>query len=438
MTKRVIALVAVAIGSTLLTPGSPAVAGGIFSRCDSCGHSSGCDSLGPDFQAHTPWEIGPFLDLPDPWYSAPLHWDMWRLQDAMGCSDSPFYFGGWLAAGYHSNTTRQSFSSSDVLAYNNDPHMLALHQAWLYMGKIADGSCGFDWGFRADVMYGTDAPGLQANGRNAGLTPESGNWDASLDHGVYGWAIPQMYAEVAYGNLSVLGGYFMTPVGYESSLAPERFFYSRSLTMYNSEPFTHTGVLAQYGLERATLYAGWTLGWDSAFRQQNGGSAFLGGFAVDLNDRMVFSYFLNAGDLGWRGDNGYNHSLVLKTNITDRLGHVVQSDYITHDNSYGFPGLEVEEYGINNYLFYTVNRKLTIGTRLEWWKSDGPTGDAQSYYEATFGANIRPHRNVTFRPEIRYDWTPGDTNFANNQNITPLVNPSYNQWTFGVDCVITF
>lgn len=437
MKKRVIALVAVAIGGTLLTTGGTAVAGGIFSRCDSYGHSSGCDSLGQDFHAHTPWEIGPFMELPDLWYSAPLQRDMWRLQDSIA-KDSPFYFGGWLAAGYHSNTTRQSFVSDDGLAYNDDPHMLNLHQAWLYAGKLADGSDGLDWGFRADVMYGTDAPALQATGSRSAQNPGSGTWDASLDHGIYGWAMPQLYGEVAYGDFSILGGYFLTPIGYETSTAPDRFFYSRSLTMYNSEPFTHTGVLGSYSLPIATVYAGWTLGWDSAFQQSNDGSAFLGGFAIDLNDRMVFSYFLNAGDLGWRGENGYNHSVVLKTDITNKLGYVIQSDYVTSDDTFGTPGFDLEEYSVANYLYYTVNRRLSLGTRLEWWKSNGPTGDAQSYYEATFGANIRPHRNVVFRPEIRYDWTPGDTNFANNQAITPLVGPSYNQWTFGVDCVITF
>ena len=50
---------------------------------------------------------------------------------------------------------------------------------------------------------------------------------------------------------------------------------------------------------------------------------------------------------------------------------------------------------------------------------------------------MRPHRNVTLRPEIRDDGTPGDTNVANNQTITPLVHPNDHQWVSGIDCVLT-
>ncbi len=48
--------------------------------------------------------------------------------------------------------------------------------------------------------------------------------------------------------------------------------------MFNSEPFTHTGVLGTYtGNDDVTLYGGWTLGWDTGFDQFDGGSNFLGG-----------------------------------------------------------------------------------------------------------------------------------------------------------------
>ena len=58
----------------------------------------------------------------------------------------------------------------------------------------ADG-CSADWGYRADIVYGTDAQKTQAFGND-----EQRLGRDSFDNGVYGWAMPQAYAEVAYGD----------------------------------------------------------------------------------------------------------------------------------------------------------------------------------------------------------------------------------------------
>ena len=75
--------------------------------------------------------------------------------------------------------------------------------------------------------------------------------------------------------MSIIAGHFYTLIGYEVVGAPGNFFYSHSYTMYNSEPFTHTGALAQYAVgDNLTTYAGWVMGWDSGF--EDNGDAFLG------------------------------------------------------------------------------------------------------------------------------------------------------------------
>ena len=110
------------------------------------------------------------------------------------------------------------------------------------------------------------------------------------------------------------------------------------------------------------------------------------------------------------------------------LNYVVQSDYLQVGSS------GEENYGINQYLFYTVNDCLGLGARMEWWKGDVLTNYAPfgavlpaagnlSYYAATFGANVRPHANVVLRPEVRVDWSPA---------------ANYSETYFGVDSVFTF
>jgi hypothetical protein len=348
---------------------------------------------------------------------------------------SPVTVGGWFSAGYHSDNTRQSFAPNDLMAYNDLPDRLNLHQSWFYVEKDASGSsCSADYGFRADIVYGTDAQSLQATGTpRAATMRNAGRWDASFDHGSYGWAIPQAYGEVAYGDWSIKGGYFLSLIGYETSLAPDNFFYSHSLTMFNSEPFTHTGLVAEYaGIDGVTFYSGWTLGWDTAWEQSLGGSNFLGGFSVDLSDHAWFTYMTSIGDFGYRGEDGYNHTVVLELELNSCLEYALQSDYVRHNDSNGTPGLFTEQYGIVQYLYYTLNENLALGGRAEWWKSNTLTGIAQSYYEITGGINITPHANLVIRPEIRYDWTPAE------DNVVAARGTSYNNTVFAIDCVFTY
>ena len=147
------------------------------------------------------------------------------------------------------------------------------------------------------MMYGIDANDTQAFGNPNG----SWDFDNGFDHGSYGWAIPQAYFEVALGDsLSIKAGHFYTLVGYEVVTAPDNFFYSHAMTMYNSEPFTHTGVLATAGMgDNVTLYGGWTLGWDTGFDQLNNGSSFLGGVGLTLTDDAAVTYIATAGNFGW-------------------------------------------------------------------------------------------------------------------------------------------
>ena len=342
--------------------------------------------------------------------------DAWTLSGAIHGDCPPcINVGGWFQAGYHTQ-------GNDL--FNSRPDQLALHQGWLFAEKAASSDSPF--GFRADVMYGIDADDTQAFGNPLG----SWDFDNGFDYGSYGWAFPQLYAEVMLTDTwSVKAGHFYTLVGYEVVTAPDNFFYSHAITMYNSEPFTHTGVLATGSIsDSLTVYAGWTLGWDTGFDQLNDGSSWLGGFSISASDNLSFTYISTAGNFGARGDDAYSHSLVFDMTLTDNLNYVVQSDLVRVDST------GEDNVGLNQYMLYTVSDCLGLGARMEWWKADNITGYAPhgavlpadgsfSYYAATFGANVRPHANVIIRPEVRFDWSPA---------------ANYDESYFGVDAIFTF
>jgi len=249
--------------------------------------------------------------------------------------------------------------------------------------------------------------------------------------------MPQLYGEVAYGDWSVKVGHFYTLVGYEVVTAPDNFFYSHSYTMFNSEPFTHTGVLASYAAsDNLELYGGWTLGWDTGFDQFGDGSNFLGGFSVTMHDDVTATYILTAGDFGWRGE-GYTHSVVIDATVSDNLEYVLQSDFVDASNVPNSAGgvFDNDDIGINQYLFYALNDCWALGTRMEWWKSDFNSvsdADMRSYYELTGGINYKPHANVIVRPEVRYNWTPSEDAYFADWGV------DFNQTVFGIDAIFTY
>jgi hypothetical protein len=336
-------------------------------------------------------------------------------------------YGGWIEMGYHSDNTGLSRARGDRLDVNDVPDNVNLQEAWLFAQKKAKtDACCCDWGFRYDIFYGTDGDQFQSFGN------EHPVWDVTFDHGVYGWAMPQAYGEIGWNDWSVKIGRFFTPIGYEVVPATGNFFYSRSLTFYNSEPFGHTGVLGTYTPNDCwTVYAGWTLGWDTGFDQFGDGNNWLGGVSYKATDNMTFTYVSSAGNFGFRSgdEGGYSHSAVFDAKMSKCVEYVLQSDYVNSDGFNGVAGQKDEDFGINQYLFYTLNDCWKAGVRMEWWKSNSVVpGDSISFYELTGGINYRPQANITIRPEIRYDWTPAETRVGNG----------YNREIFGIDAIVTF
>jgi hypothetical protein len=143
--------------------------------------------------------------------------------------------------------------------------------------------------------------------------------------------------------------------------------------------------------------------------------------------------------------------------VTDKWTYVLQHDNGWQDASVAIPGAGVagqdaEWYGVNQYLFYTINDCWKAGVRAEWFRDDDgvrvagvrptsqdgldagntvatPGGYAGNFYEISLGLNWTPHANLNIRPEIRYDWYDGIGNpFGDGNN--------QSQWVGGFDAYV--
>ena len=323
-------------------------------------------------------------------------------------------------------------------------------------------------GFRADFMFGTDAIFTQAYGNpafdvnNGRALDDRGNWDLDIcckSLRTYGIAIPQTYAEVyaPFGNgLNVKVGHFYTPIGYESVPAPNNFFYTHAYTMQYGEPFTHTGVLGNYHIDKNfTAMAGaiggsGTGGWDGNFDRQMGNWGGIGGITWASDDRKTSLNISGTGSTASTRNSSFwgMFSIVFKHMITDKTHFVLQHDHGFADNvllnnlHYTNVNKNAEWYGINMHMYYDISRELSIGIRGEWFRdrdgfrvfSPGRVGAAtdhlgrsyalggatqlasstpSDYYAVTLGLNWKPARmmnladtrlkRLNIRPNFRYD-----------------------------------
>jgi hypothetical protein len=355
--------------------------------------------------------------------------DPWKLQNCLTPCCNDVTYGGWVSMGYYTDNDPFSANDNDLLSFWDNPHDLNFDQEWFYVEKLAKGQCGcWDYGYRFDLVYGVDAQKTQAFG-NSGF-PNPQGYDAEWDNGKYGWALPQAYVQLNNGDWDVKIGHFFTPVGYEVIPKTGNFFYSHSYTMFNAEPFTHTGIVGNYKANDCVTYTvGWTAGWDTGFDQYRGGSNFLGGVTLQLADSVKYTYMCTAGDLGWRGD-GYSHSNVFDFTLSKKWEYIFQTDYL--DTTTNNPGVlnGALAYGANNYLFYTINDCWKWGTRAEWFKTNqfGPT---TSFYEVATGVNYKASANLTVRPEVKWNWGNEAVFEAANGN-------TFNNALFGIDAIYTF
>jgi hypothetical protein len=353
----------------------------------------------------------------------------WRLFCQKECGWNVY---GFIAAGAATNDDASFFNGPTTFPDYSDAYM---NQLYVITERTVDtGGCGWDWGGRLDLLYGTDYIFTQAVGLE---TDDDGTpkWNSGP---FYGLAMPQIYGEVAYNDLSVKLGHFYTPIGYEVVPATGNFFYTHAYTMQYGEPFTHTGALATYAYnDRTNVVAGFVNGWDN-FDRVNDTGALVAGFTWTNGDRLSIALMGIASPNEPKNvlvtdtleTNRDMYSFVLSFQATDNLQYIFQ-----HDNGYQREGSvftdganSAEWYGINQYLLYTINDCWKAGARFEWFRDDdgarvgairannplAPGGFAGNFYALAAGLNWSPHANFIVRPEVRYDWFDGET-FTGNQ-----------------------
>ncbi|MDR1485337.1 MAG: porin [Planctomycetaceae bacterium] len=364
--------------------------------------------------------------------------------DDIGCYDgvasvpvwySRVKFYGWLQGGLYANShgsTTQRFhginrrGQNDLLqraAGGNGASLgnvrqtgAVLNQLWFGLSRELDLCSGFDWGFRGEFLFGTDAWLTQSYG------------DATFDYWTirrdYGISIPQLYVTLGYRNLSVKIGKFESLLGFEHIQAVDSPFYSHSNLFY-AEPQSHSGVLFDYNVNPDFWFSlGYVQGADSTLSNRFGDNGLIGGIYWRCCPSMTVWYtiyfaksaagvFANgephaAGDL-------FRHTLVLNWKLTSRLDYAFQWDLGNRVGRRSNNG-NASYFGWAQYFTYKIHSRLNGGIRIDQLHSNklmATSGFARpntgnfvgNLYGVTIGLEWKPYQNFSFKPELRYDYS---------------------------------
>ena len=314
----------------------------------------------------------------------------------------------------------------------------------------------FDWGFKLQFMYGSDARFIHSLGL---FSNTAGTSIVQPD-------LPEAYLSLHFpfiseGGLDLKLGKFVTLEGAETIDPRTNFFYSHTYIFDFGIPFNHTGGLAIFHATKwLDLYSGITRGVNTSIEDNNDSVSFHGGVGLNLLDgklTILATTSIGPETPNNNHDQSYFNDIAITAKITDKFTSLTDLNYALNEVS------DAQAFGIAQYFTYAITTWLTAGIRGEiFWDDDGfyvfsfanthdpmralegePTidprtvgGGKTTYGAITAGLNIKPPMpkplaGLAIRPEIRYDCSLNDTRPFNNSS-------DRDQFTAGIDFIVIF
>ena len=356
---------------------------------------------------------------------------------------------GYIEGGYMHDVT-SSHDGPTFIGYNSFKDTGILNKISLNIERTVDPTKKqFDLGFHVEGIWGTDAAFIHSNGIGDTQTDRY-QWD--LLQGYVDLTIPGLPVRIRAGKWIELAGFEQFSANIYGAFGdPSRALYSFSYQFLYAEPGTQTGVLVTYVPNpKWSFDAGFTRGWNQSTRDANDALDFLGRVTFTPSDKTSIIFVMTEGPefpigVGNNLPQGDSSNwwtaldLVVTQKITEKLSLGLGLDYVYAPQIPGLTSGAKQWGGVAGYVSYAIDPRLTLNTRLEWYKDDADgfsTGAPVSanYYEATAGVAIKPFPKDKFlsklliRPEVRYDHSD-----------QPVFNGGdKDQLTFSVGALFTF
>ncbi len=338
---------------------------------------------------------------------------------------------GWIETGVAANPDNPADRQNFCHLFTDRSNELLLNQAVITAERaLAASGDDFDWGFKAQLLYGSDARYIHSVGLFDNTQHEIMQPDV-----VEAWMLFHLPIPHTAGGLDLKAGKFVTLEGAETIDPHTNVFYSHSYIFNFGIPFNHTGILATFHpVKGLDLYAGAVRGVNTSLTDNNSSAAFHGGVGVTLLDgklTALVTTHIGPENAHNNHDQRYLNDLVLTWKATDKLTAIVDANFAEDES---VPGT-AKAYGAAAYLTYSANVWLTLAIREEVFRDEkgffvgsfadnddfidlerGKTNniDPRTFFtrgtfnEVTVGATFKlpapkPLSSVMIRPELRYD-----------------------------------
>jgi hypothetical protein len=375
-----------------------------------------------------------------------------------------FKLYGWVEAGITGNPDAPIDNHNFGHLLTDRANEPLLNQLSVVGERALDPSVtGFDWGFKAWFMYGSDA----RYSKSVGFLDLTTNDRVQPD-------FPELYASVhipipSTNGLDIKAGKYQDPMSGETFDPRNNVFYSHSYIFNFGIPENDLGGLATLHVNKyLDIYAGVNRGVNMAFSDNNSSVAFEGGIGLNLLDGNLTVVALThdgpedpLNNVDWR----YLNDITTTWKITKNFTSVTDLNLIYDTiggGKWGGGGAQYFTYAVNDWLqlglrgeifrdsqgFYVAqfraNNDFVHFERADnLFRPEFPTdpsnlgGGETTYLEVTGGVTFKPAlpkpiAGVLIRPEVRYDRALTDRFKPFNQNT------KQDQWTFGVDLVLEF
>jgi hypothetical protein len=374
-----------------------------------------------------------------------------------------FKLYGWIEGGITGNPDNPTDSHNFGHLWTDRSNEPLLNQVSIVGERALDpNATGFDWGFKAWFLYGSDARYSKSVGFMDLVTNDRVQPD-----------FPELYvsAHVPIGSmgLDLKFGKYQDPMSGETFDPRSNVFYSHSYIFNFGIPENDSGGLAVLHVNKyLDVYAGVNRGVNMTFSDNNSSVAFEGGFGLNLLDGNLTVLALThdgpedaLDNVDWRYLNDITTTWKITKNFTSVTDLNLVCDSID-GGKWGGGGAQYFTYALNDWLqlglrgeifrdsqgFYVAqfraNNDFIHFERADnlfrpGFPSDPSNlgGGETTYFEVTGGVTIKPPlpkpiAGLLIRPEVRYDRALTDRFKPFNQNTEK------DQWTFGLDLVLEF
>jgi Putative beta-barrel porin-2, OmpL-like. bbp2 len=369
--------------------------------------------------------------------------------------------------------------------FTDKPNTVLLNQLLLTANKPLDPKAtGFDWGFKLQGMYGSDARYTHFLGEFDWVNPTDRNQFDIVEANAL-FHLPVLFD----GGVDLKVGQYSTPLGFETIDPSTNPFYSHSYIFNFGLPLKHTGFLTTSHVNSMLdVYLGLDTGANTSFGssgEDNSAIAFLGGVNLTLmggnltvlalthvgpenSTRLLSSPLLAATATTYNADGyfRYYNDIVVTYKATTALTLTTEFNWIRDDFGTGLTTgkpAPANAFGVAQYASYTLSDTLTLNGRAEVYRDDNnffvsgfASNDgfdlaqkglstvlvsgakhATTYGELTLGVTYKPSglppiiSGLMIRPEIRWDTDLGGASAFNGGT----ANSSF---TAASDVVLTF